>query len=88
MVFSINIFDLSGPMYCKSFASISCASSSPHDPLAITRNLHSSFLEFLNNPSDIFDTIEIAHLLICEVRLYFSSFGKALVTLYISSVNE
>tara|TARA_B110000879_G_C10793424_1_gene363685 strand:- start:237 stop:422 length:186 start_codon:yes stop_codon:yes gene_type:complete len=55
---------------------INCVSSSNADPNAISKNLAKSFSEFLDAPSAIFEGIETADLVICELNPYLSVLGK------------
>jgi hypothetical protein len=43
---------------------------------------------FIPYPSAIFDGMETADLLLCEVKPYISSFGKGFVTLYIRIISK
>ena len=54
-------------------------SNSETDPWAINKNLINSLFDSRAAPSDIFEGIEIAERLICEVNPNNSSFGNDFV---------
>lgn len=60
---------------------MSCVSSSPHEPRAITKNCLNSLRLCLRSPSAILKTIDAADLRIWDVSPYCSFIGKTDVDL-------
>lgn len=75
-------------MYFNAIAIPTAVSTSIRDPLAISKNLFLSAVDFLEQPSARFKWIEQAALRICCVRPNFSDSGKYLVRLYDSRIKS
>lgn len=55
-------------MYFNRAASSSWVSISDNEPFAMFRKCMYSFTEFLDDPSEMFDGMDMAALLICDTR--------------------
>ncbi len=76
-------------MYNKSLDSSNWYSSSEQEPVAMVKNLPSSAILLLPQPSAILVGMEELERLICDIKPYISSFGKEVfVSKYIRKVIE
>ncbi len=66
-------------MQLNSFERINWVSNSNDEPNAMLKNCRNSLLDFLPQPSAMFDGIETAARVICDIKPNLSDCGKSLV---------
>ena len=81
-------FVVSASEYFNSFDKNKSVSNSETDPKAMLKKFINSFFDFRPAPSAILTGTEIYALRSCEIIPNFSSFGKRVVTEYISFTNS